>query len=307
MARTLEAIGARLQRVIHGSPATSVQRQLENAALGVNSTESPIVSAESDLLDLQETARARTGFSFGTVMCLDKKFPEGAALPLGWTKPEAWLYDQIRKGKLPETTMDLPNTLFLIEDVQKPEVSSLGTSYYGNPGMGYAQHIAACAARGIFPSTSRAKEARALELTKDPLAKYLAIWRERGQIETMSGVRQDSRFGLSAEEIDHLVLPQVVRMLNVMLNVKPEQVKLPKAAVSMYAGNELYPEWGQTSSSEWYDDRFGESSRLVGGGRHGIFSSNPDSLGNIDCAMSNSRSATRGFRIVVLQATPEQS
>src|SRR5664280_3082809 len=102
MARpALEAVGARFYRIIHGSPATSVQRQLEDAALGIQSTESPVISAENDLLDLQKKARVSAGFSFGAVMCLSEKFPEEAALPLGWIKPDAWLYDQIGKGKLP--------------------------------------------------------------------------------------------------------------------------------------------------------------------------------------------------------------
>ena len=87
--------------------------------------------------------------------------------------------------------------------------------------------ISACSARDIPTSASRAEQKRALELTKDPLSKYLAAWRQRGEIESMSGVRQDSRFGLSAEEIDRLVLPQVAQMLN----IDQERVRLPTAAV----------------------------------------------------------------------------
>jgi hypothetical protein len=284
-----------LSRRLHGSSVTSVQSQLESAALG--SAESSVLSPESELFDLQEKAREISGFSLDIVVCLEETFPKREALPNGWTKPDEWLYDQIGKGRLPEATMSLPTTTILIEDVQKPEVVA---SYYGNPRRSYTQHIAALRERGVSIRDSQKEEARALGFIEDPLAKYLTAWRETGDIESIAGVPRGSRFGLSAGEIERLVLPQVARMLN----IRSDRVRLPKAAEFMYVGNKQHPEWGKTTSSEWFDDRFGDSSRLVGGGRHGIFSSNPDSLGDIDCAMSNTRSSSRGFRLAILPLNP---
>jgi hypothetical protein len=302
MARpTLEAVGARLHRIIYGSPVASVQTQLESVALDTTAG----LSAEDSLIRLQELAGKRIGFDFSVIPFPDGKYPEGANLPNGWAKPEAWLYDQIRKGKLPETTTDLPGTTVLMEGVQKPNVRSLGTSYYEDPIRDFHQHLYAVVAQhGIsVDETLEEQKRRALFTRGDPLARWLAAWRASKDIPTIAGVPNDSRFGLSAEEIDHLVLPQVARMLN----VKPDQVRLPRAIEFVYTGNTLHPEWGITDSSEWFADQFEQYSRLTGGGHHQIYSTNPNGLGSIDCAMPKSRSASRGFRIMVLPEFPQQS
>ncbi len=70
-----------------------------------------------------------------------------------------------------------------------------------------------------------------------------------------------SRFGVSWDEIDTHVAPEVANILG----VDRAQVGVPREIEFNVAGNVFHPEWGKTNTWEWMADRFGHGSRLIGG------------------------------------------
>ena len=94
----------------------------------------------------------------------------------------------------------------------------------------------------------------------DILAPVLADLREKGLIEDYE--EKGSRFNVSWNEFNH---PEVKKAIAKALKVKPEQLELMKYALFNYIGNKSHPEWGETSTWEWFQDEYEGGDRLGGG------------------------------------------
>lgn len=70
-----------------------------------------------------------------------------------------------------------------------------------------------------------------------------------------------SRYKISWDEIAQHVLT----ILAEKERVEPSNVLLPTEVQFNVIGNMYHPEWGQTNTYEWLNDKFEAGSRLIGG------------------------------------------
>ncbi len=107
---------------------------------------------------------------------------------------------------------------------------------------------------------------RGLQLyPNDPYASILAELRKTGKIaipDRVKHVPETSRFGVSLDEIEGEVVPQVAQGI---LGIVSSRVRVPKEIEFNFIGNLHHPEWGRTNTSEWMHDGFGGVGRLFGG------------------------------------------
>lgn len=94
----------------------------------------------------------------------------------------------------------------------------------------------------------------------DTLAPLMARLRDEEKIE--GSPTPTSRFSTSWNELDQKALPELAHELG----VRDDQVRLPKAIEFNVLGNMHHKEWGETTTWEWFEDKFGSDRRLVGGG-----------------------------------------
>lgn len=84
----------------------------------------------------------------------------------------------------------------------------------------------------------------------DAFGNILGRLRKERKIKVSRGLRhipENSRFGISPDELTSHVLPAIAEMLEVDSN----QVRLPKEIEFNVIGNRSYPEWGNTNTAEW--------------------------------------------------------
>ncbi|HEU0050771.1 MAG TPA: hypothetical protein VFQ60_01805 [Patescibacteria group bacterium] len=161
----------------------------------------------------------------GTIIDVQpKNFP-------GWKKkPENWFFKQIKDGKLPPRSAQLPGAWVLIDSRSKP-VFRDGIQKYPNDFLG--------------PSLE--------ELNKK------GIIEQRANNGTHLDV--DSRYGISADELSKKSVRKAVAQA---MNIPEEYVSLPRAIEFNILGNIYYLEWGETNTAEIFEDRF-NGVCLVGG------------------------------------------
>ena len=177
----------------------------------------------------------------------------------GWDKkPEAWYWEQIKTGKVSQDAPKLPDSWVLIDKTQKPDYKD-GRQMYENDAFG--------------PIISK--------LRKDK------------KIQSFKGVPESSRFNISHDELTQVVLPEIAKLLG----VEASQVRLPKAIEFNVIGNLKHSEWGNTTTWEWFADKFGDDHRLHGGySGHG-------GLAHVHYYWSDSRCDVIGFRPLVVVPT----
>ncbi|MBF8249643.1 MAG: hypothetical protein HW400_244 [Candidatus Levybacteria bacterium] len=145
----------------------------------------------------------------------------------GWNKkPESWYWKQIENGEVSQDTSKLPDTWVLIDKTVRPDYQN-GKQLHENDSFG-------------------------------PLLKRL---RKEKKIQTVKGIPDTSRFGISPDELTQVVLPEIAKILG----VDASAVRLPKEIEFNIIGNFEHPEWGKANTWEWFADKFGDDDRLVGG------------------------------------------
>lgn len=185
-------------------------------------------------------------------------FEENTDYP-GWdVKPEHWYWEQIRNGNVDSDVPELKGMWVLVDTTQKPNYKD-GKQVYSNDQFG---NILA-------------------QLRKDKKITVPSDYKH---------VPQNSRFAVSWDELKGHVLPAIAETLG----VKTNQVRLPKEIEFNVVGNLFHPEWGQTSTWEWFEDRFGGGDRLYGGG------CGFGGLVNVSCSWSDGRNAGIGFRPLIV-------
>jgi hypothetical protein len=162
----------------------------------------------------------------------DVELPSDSEYP-GWkVKPYRWFYDLVAASDIwdngpsgalepEERPLHLGNRWVLIDERDKPEDRSDNV---------YAH---------------------------DFLEGFLRSLRETHIIETTRNLALGTRLYTSWTEWNEFVRPEVARQLEVRL----EQVRLPRVIEFNYFGNAIKPQWGETDTWEWLQD-------ACGGGRY---------------------------------------
>ena len=174
----------------------------------------------------------------------------------GWDKkPENWYWDQIKNGEVSPDAAKLPGSWVLIDKTPKPDY----------------------------------KDGKQLH-EKDPFGPLLVKLREDKKIQSIKGMPDTSRFGISHNELTQVVLPEIAKLLG----VDASQVRLPKEIEFNLIGNLKHPEWGNTNTWEWLNDKFEDDDRLFGG------SSGSGGLARVDYRWSGNHDGNLAFRPLVV-------
>lgn len=208
----------------------SSQREVISAFFG---TEVPVPSYR--LFMVCEEIRQEKLWKPETFFVPQIRLPEGVSFP-GLKRPlSSSLYMWMREKLVGDDADSLPGQWIIWDATRRP-------SY--NEG------------RQMYPDTRRFKE-------------LLASLREREDgIEVpdyYAHVQKDSRFVISADEIDgskNLVVGEIAKVLGLR---EGEIISTPSYAVFNYIGNLVHPELGKVDTSEWFRNTFEHGLRLSGG------------------------------------------
>ena len=143
-----------------------------------------------------------------------------------WTKPDKWLYSQIRNRKIAADSAKLFRGWYLAD-------FTIGVDYTDGT--------------QVFPD--------------DPLSPIIARLREQGKIGKYDNTPAGSRFAITNEEWRNVVCPAIAEDLGFKL----EQVRLERASEFNAIGNIYDPNRGKFNMWEWFSDIFEDSYRLCGG------------------------------------------
>jgi len=163
-------------------------------------------------------------------------------------------YRHINASKFPPDATELPGCWVLVDARQKPNWQS-GNQMYDN----------------------------------DFLGLVLQELRNKGLIERYK--HSQSRFHIPPQNLEK---PEVIEAIAKAYGLKPEQLSLQREIEFNVIGNIHHPEWGTTSSSEWFGDRYDSvHGRLRGG------SSDYGGLAYVDWYDLDYRRDIIGFRFLV--------
>lgn len=159
------------------------------------------------------------------------QFEQGLNFP-GWSvKPEDYYWQKIKEAKIPPDAATFEGIWVVADGSQKPQYQH-GIQMYEN----------------------------------DPFSSILAKLRKDGEIQVPdwnNHIPATSRFGINNDELQIYVNPAIVDLLG----VQPEQVRQPKAIEFNILGNLFHPEWGETNTWEWFEDKFSRHNlHLIGSG-----------------------------------------
>lgn len=192
-----------------------------------------------------------------------RRLPEGVSFP-GLKHPlSSVLYGWIREGYVDADADTLPGQWIIWDSTRRPK--------YDNE-------------KQMYPDTSRLRE-------------ILASLRERQDgikvPDNLRHVSQDSRFGISPDEIDgskNLVAGELAGILGLQ---EGEIISTPSCAAFNYIGNLAHPELGEVDTSEWLRNKFERGDRLRGG------DSGFGGLSSVNDWLSGGRGGSVGFRLQV--------
>ncbi len=210
------------------------------------------------LFEVLERARKEGFTSFEPFYEQRKQFKKNSKFPGRGIKPEDWFWQNIQNGNIDQDAAHLHGTWTLIDATPKPQYTDGTQMYENDERLGHILQIAR--SQGLIKITDWTKH-----------------------------VPKDSRFGVSWDEINQTIAPEVAALLG----VEKQQVSVPREIEFNIAGNIRHPEWGDTNTWEWVTDSFGLGFRLVGGysGYGGLAYVNGGSAGN--------HSGSIGFRLRV--------
>lgn len=184
-------------------------------------------------------------------------FKQNSKFP-GWhVKPEDWYWQNIKEGKLAKDAAKLPGIWVLVDGSQKPD--------YDNGKQLYAS---------------------------DGFSQILLGLRVEGKIDTPESYKHvpaSSRFAVTPDERK----AHFDKALASLIGVNSSCVRITREIEFNVLGNLYHPEWGQTSTLEWFADAFGDSRRLYGGHR------DDGGLADVNCSWSDDRNDGIGFRPLV--------
>ncbi|MEK7535867.1 MAG: AAA family ATPase [Patescibacteria group bacterium] len=103
--------------------------------------------------------------------------------------------------------------------------------------------------------------------------------------------KKGSRFNITWEELQK---PEVKQKLAEILEVNPDQIRLPRAIEWNFLGNAYYQQWGNTDTWEWFEEVYSGSGHLIGG------DSDDGGLSSVDWGNAGSRGGDIGFRPLIV-------
>lgn len=163
-----------------------------------------------------------------------RRLSEGSQYPGLTVSPSPWFYRQIREGRIAEGADLLPGQWIILDVSRRP-------NYH---------------------------DGKQMDPDSSGLGDILADLRDQGKIQVSGYYRhvpRNSRFAVSADEIDGesgFVAKAVASVLSLQLE---EQVATPLYVVFNYIGNLAHSEFGQVNTWERFADSFGHGRRLLGG------------------------------------------
>lgn len=187
---------------------------------------------------LSETQRLaeNEGFNFAPIFFPAIEFKPDSDYP-GWKdKPEEWYWRQIgKRGGISEDAAKLGGFWGLLDISVRPN--------YNN-------------GRQLFDN--------------DALGNILKKGRRNGKIvvpDYLQHVPDTSRFGVSPNEQDAYVFPELAKVLNLSDKIKKGIVQTRRLTEMEFnfAGNLRYTHFGEANTWEWLHDNFGDGDRLDGG------------------------------------------
>lgn len=186
------------------------------------------------------------------------EFEQNSQYP-GWNvRPEGWYWEQIKTGNVAEGAAKLDGLWVLVDGSQKPAYDK-GRQLHEN----------------------------------DPFGLILTRLRREGKIAVPDSYRhvpEISRFAVTPNERE----AHFNSALAEMLGVQADLVRVLRAIEFNVLGNLYHPEWGQTNTAEWFNDKFEGDDRLIGGG------SDYGGLAYVYCHWSGGRGGGVGFRPLVV-------
>jgi hypothetical protein len=212
-------------------------QEYKDALVGLYQTKwkiKDVPTPPDQLIEVLERVNKK-GFSFEPIYYPEIRLTEDSVFPGKGIKPYHCLWKNQLGVTIAEDATTLRGGWMLIESVQKPNYDNGQQMYYDG---------------------------------KDPLGPKLQQLRQGSEVEAAvcsRDVPQDSRFGTAVNEINTLVIPYFASLAGIDKN----QVSIPRAIEFNIAGNVVHPEWGETSTWEWFADRFRYSKCLAGGGSKG--------------------------------------
>ncbi len=107
---------------------------------------------------------------------------------------------------------------------------------------------------------------------------------------------EGSRFGISYDARAEHFDPALAQTLGLTQAVEKGKAKVTVPTELMFnvIGNMFHPEWGNTSTYEWFEDQFEVVNRLIGG------DSGSGGLSSIDCELTRSPNGSVGFRPLIV-------
>ncbi len=150
-----------------------------------------------------------------------------------WTKLQKWFYDRVKDGKVQPIYPDLPATL-----------------------------LRGCWCLVDFTVSADYTDGSQV-FVEDPLAAIIADLREKKLVGQYDNTPLGSRFAITPNEWQDVVLAHVASKLG----VTRAQVRLERAVDFNAIGNLYDPNRGKFNCWEWFEDTFGDSGRLCGGSR----------------------------------------
>lgn len=150
-----------------------------------------------------------------------------------WTKLGHWFYDRVGDGKIKPIHPDLPPTL-----------------------------LRGCWCLADFTVSADYTDGSQV-FVNDPLAPIIADLRQKKLVGHYSNTPDGSRFSVTPDEWQDVVLAHVASKLG----VTRAQTRLERAVDFNAIGNLYDPNRGKFNTWEWFEDHFGDSRRLCGGDR----------------------------------------
>ena len=158
----------------------------------------------------------------------------GVNRPLkNWTKPEQWFYDRVSDGKVKPIYPDLSPTL-----------------------------LRGCWCLADFTVSADYTDGSQV-FVDDPLAPIITKLREQKLVGKYDNTPTGSRFAITPDEWQDVVLAHVASKLG----VTRAQMRLERAIEFNAIGNLYDPNRGKFNTWEWFEDPFEDSYRLDGGSR----------------------------------------
>lgn len=190
----------------------------------------------------EENFKKFSNFGFDLHYLPKIEITESNDFPSCKEKPNKSFFDLIKKEKLSTSSAFLPGKWVFIEKKRKPKKNFWWIAK-DDPSVKILRNFFRVDLKKYCQKISRQ------QYDDDFL---LSILKENGFA---------SRFSLSWQEIEEIIKPEIAKLLK----IPTEKIRLPKFIEWNFLGNLFYPQWGKTSTWEWFADRLSTGECLAGG------------------------------------------